>query len=45
MTGIKRYTVDKLPIILKQVKKLKIPMVALFPYTPDKKKDNLTISI
>ena len=40
MPGIKRYTVDKLPIILKQVKKLKIPMVALFPYIPNVKKDN-----
>ena len=40
MPGIKRYTIDKLPIILKQVKNFKIPMVALFPYTPNKKKDN-----
>ena len=41
MPGIKRYTVDKLPKILKEVKKYKIPMVALFPYTPNGKKDNL----
>ena len=41
MPGINRYTVDKLPIILKQVKKFKIPMVALFPYTPNNKKDRL----
>tara|TARA_B100000963_G_scaffold292035_1_gene262224 strand:- start:3744 stop:4742 length:999 start_codon:yes stop_codon:yes gene_type:complete len=40
MPGIKRYTLDKLPLILKQVKKYKIPMVAIFPYTPDNKKDN-----
>ncbi len=40
MPGIRRYTIDKLPIILKQVKNFKIPMVALFPYTPNKKKDN-----
>ena len=39
MPGVKRYTVDKLPIILKQVKKYKIPMIALFPYTADSKKD------
>ena len=41
MPGVKRYTIDKLPIILKQVKKFKIPMVALFPYTPNNKKDDL----
>ena len=41
MPGIKRYTIDKLPAILNQVKKYKIPMVAIFPYTPDNKKDNL----
>ena len=39
MPGIKRYTLDKLSSILKQVRKYKIPMVALFPYTPDFKKD------
>ena len=37
--GIKRYTLDKLSSILNQVRKYKIPMVALFPYTPDFKKD------
>ena len=41
MPGVKRYSVDKLPVILKQVKDLKIPMIALFPYISDKKKDNL----
>ena len=40
MPDVKRYTVDKLPSILKKVKSLKIPMVALFPYTPNRKKDN-----
>ena len=39
MPGVYRYTIDKLPFILDKVEKLKIPMVALFPYTPDKKKD------
>ena len=39
MPGIKRYTLDKLSSILKQVKKYKIPMVALFPYTPNFRKD------
>ena len=40
MPGIKRYSVDKLPLILKQAEIYKIPMVALFPFTPDKKKNN-----
>ena len=41
MPGIKRYTVDKLSTVLNQVKKHKIPMIALFPYTENKKKDYL----
>ena len=41
MPGIKRYSIDRLPVILKQVQKYKIPMVALFPYTPDNKKDQI----
>ena len=41
MPGVYRYTVDKLPTILNDVKKFKIPMIALFPYTPDAKKDAL----
>ena len=41
MPGINRYSVDKLSIILNQVKKYKIPMVALFPYIQNKKKDLL----
>ena len=40
MPGIFRYTVDRLNIILKKVTELKIPMVALFPYTPNNKKDS-----
>ena len=40
MPGIKRYTVDKLPRILNQVKKYKIPMIALFPQISDKKKNS-----
>ena len=39
MPGIKRYSLDKLSSILNQVRKYKIPMVALFPYTPYLKKD------
>ena len=40
MPGIKRYTVDKLPRILNQVKKYKITMIALFPQISDKKKNS-----
>ena len=40
MPGVKRYTVDKLPVILKKVRKFKIPMVALFPHTEKNKKNN-----
>ena len=40
MPGVKRYSVDKLPTILNQVKRYNIPMVAIFPYTPNNKKDN-----
>ena len=39
MPGVKRYSVDKLGVILKEVRKFKIPMIALFPYVSDKKKD------
>ena len=41
MPGVSRYSVDRLPSILNQVKKYGIPMVALFPYTPETKKDQL----
>ena len=39
MPGVNRYSVDKLNIIMSKAKKYKIPMVALFPYTPKNKKD------
>ncbi len=41
MPGIKRYSIDKIPSVLKEVEKYKIPMVALFPYTPNNKKDKI----
>ena len=41
MPGIKRYSIDNLAKILKKVKVLKIPMVAIFPHTPNSKKDKL----
>ena len=40
MPGVNRYSVDKLNLIMNKAKKYKIPMVALFPYTPKNKKDN-----
>lgn len=39
MPGIKRYSLDKLTSILSKVRKYEIPMVALFPYTPNLKKN------
>ena len=39
MPGVFRYTVDKLDKILFQIQKNKIPLVALFPYTENSKKD------
>ena len=39
MPGIKRYSVDKLNVIMKKAIKQKIQMVALFPHVSKKKKD------
>ena len=39
MPGIYRYSIDQLGIIINNVIKHKIPMVALFPSTPNSKKD------
>ncbi len=39
MPGVKRYSLNKLSSIMNLVKKYKIPMVAIFPYTPKNKKD------
>ena len=39
MPGIYRYTIDKLGFIISKVIRHKIPMVALFPLTPNNKKD------
>ncbi len=41
MPGIYKYTIDKLGNLVSKAIKNKIPMVALFPYTPKKKKDYL----
>ncbi len=40
MPGVNRYSIDKLSVIMNKAKKNRIPMVALFPYTPKIKKDN-----
>ncbi len=41
MPGVNRYSVDNLPTILDKAEKFKIPMIALFPNTFDKDKDNI----
>ena len=41
MPGVYRYSVDKIPTILDGAVKNKIPMVALFPYTKLKFKNNM----
>ena len=39
MTGIYRHSVDRLEKLIESALDKKIPMVALFPYTPSSKKD------
>ena len=39
MPGVYKYSIDKLGVIINNVIKQKIPMVALFPSTPNNKKD------
>ena len=41
MPNVYRYTIDKLGGVVESVIKNKIPMVALFPSTPESKKNNL----
>ena len=41
MPDVYRYTIDKLGIIVDKAIKSKIPMVALFPYTKNSKKNNI----
>ena len=40
MPGINRYSVDKINNVIEKACKKKIPLIALFPYTPNKKKDS-----
>jgi len=39
MPGVYRYSLDKIDILLKKVKSLRIPMIAIFPHTPNNKKN------
>ncbi len=39
MPGINRYSIDRLSNILSKAENIKIPMVALFPQTPNNRKD------
>ena len=39
MPGVYRYSLDKLGSVIKRIHKLKIPLVALFPYISPSKKD------
>ncbi len=39
MPGVNRYSIDRLPKILDKAENLRIPMISLFPYTPNRKKD------
>ena len=41
MPGVFRYSIDKLNPIIKQASKLKIPLVAIFPHTLNKKKNSI----
>jgi len=41
MPGVYRYTVNKLGTVMNRVRKYKIPMIALFPYTPLSKKNHI----
>ena len=40
MPGVLRYSIDKLNPIINQASKLKIPLIAIFPHTPSKKKNS-----
>ena len=40
MPGVLRYSIDKLNPIINQASKLKIPLIAIFPHTPGKKKNS-----
>ena len=39
MPGVYRYTIDKIESLVQRAINKKIPMIALFPHTPDSKKN------
>ena len=41
MPGIQRYSIDKIGGIINKASKLKIPLVSIFPHTPDNKKNSI----
>ena len=41
MPGSYRYSVDRVSHVVNKASKLKIPLVAIFPHTPDKKKNSI----
>jgi len=41
MPGVYRYSLDKIESLVEKAIRVKIPMIALFPYTPESKKDLL----
>ena len=41
MPGAYRYSIDKINNLINKVSKLKIPLVAIFPHTPNNKKNSL----
>ena len=45
MPGVYRYSIDQLGMIINKIIKHNIPMVALFPSTPNYKKDKFGIRI
>ena len=45
MPDIFRYSIDNLNQILDQASKYRIPMIALFPNTPNSKKINLEVRL
>ncbi len=40
MPGVNRYSIDKLSYVVEKACNFKIPLIALFPYTPNNKKNN-----
>ena len=41
MPGVNRYSIDKLGLIIDKALKFRLPMIALFPHTPERKKNKI----